>query len=350
MVRRDCRGRVDAMGWALLKDWASDGVAIKEIARRLRVSPATVRRNLKQLQAPGERRPPTPPGLPRGRAAAMVLRRRRVVALVTQLAGPRGHQKPRYASCRAIARQLGLRGYATSASTVRRDLRARGYVARKRCKVPNRQVGDAARRLVFCTTPQPPGCLMLFSDEKYFDVNDHGAPWQWVLHGHSTIPRQFSRWAPAVMVWGCIGVGVKELVIFSEGTRVTAQIYKFKCLQRVLVPLLTARGWLEGGTDVHTFMQDGARVHTANAVMAYLVSKNVAVLPNWPPRSPKLNPIEHFWALIQRKVSDRGPRNRDELVRFIEECWAAFPQSEIDHLVLSWDQRLDDCAAKGGLE
>ena len=88
----------------------------------------------------------------------------------------------------------------------------------------------------------------------------------------------------------------------------------------------------------------------SNNVMAYLASKNVHVLPHWPPRSPKLNPIEHFWALIQRKVSDRGPRNREELVRFIEERWAAFPQSEIDNLVLSWEKRLDVCAAQGGVE
>ena len=53
-------------------------------------------------------------------------------------------------------------------------------------------------------------------------------------------------------------------------------------------------------------MQDGATPHTARATRALLQTNRVNVLL-WPSCSPYLNPIEHVWDVIGRKVRARDP-------------------------------------------
>ena len=66
-------------------------------------------------------------------------------------------------------------------------------------------------------------------------------------------------------------------------------------------------------------------------------------------RSPDLNPIENLWAIIARKVSDCGPTDEKELEVFIKKVWNAYPQKEVDKLVLSFPRRMDMCVRnKGG--
>ena len=52
---------------------------------------------------------------------------------------------------------------------------------------------------------------LLFSDEKYFDCNDHECMWEWVLPGETVEPLGRDECAPNVHVWGLIGIGIKVL-------------------------------------------------------------------------------------------------------------------------------------------
>lgn len=337
---RNCRGRMDQVGVALVQCWRCEGVPFREIARRLHCSHKTVRNAVARAQS--GRRKRTPPLLTTARRKQIVRRRKHVKRLAlkqTMLS----HCSQEFPSCAAIAREAKVRSlFSASVATVRRDLHFLGFAARKRQRGPTRHPGDKEKRVQFCKQHCEPSDNILFSDEKLFDTNDHGCLWHWCLNGDMPQRRTEARWSPKVHVWGLIGVGLRELVVLPEGA-IDQHKYKLHCLQRVLVPTVTRFG------RRHIFMQDGARPHTAHGTLRYLDSKGVRVMPNWPPRSPDLNPIEHLWARMQRDVSDHGPSNTEDLTRFVVQCWGAIQQCEIDVLVRSFAQRCRNCVLGGGV-
>jgi transposase len=53
-------------------------------------------------------------------------------------------------------------------------------------------------------------------------------------------------------------------------------------------------------------MDDNARPHRSRAVTAYLQSEAVTSVP-WPAMNPDLNPIEHIWDMLSRRIHAREP-------------------------------------------
>ena len=329
----DSRGRMTDAAYHLARFWISEGCSVAEIGRRLRVARKTVTDALSRLP-PSQR----PARIPRPSLAANHLSRRRAkvrrLALTVRWCHRAQSNMRTYGSARAISRALP-EALKASVTTIARDLKLMGFVSRRRPKGPVNSQNDHVNRVAACKANLLLPQKKYFSDEKMFDVNDHGAGREWCLPGVSPSRRQYARWCPTVHVWGVIGVGFKKLIVLPKGT-IDAAKYVRLCLAKVVPELRKG-----------VFMQDGAPCHTAQSTMAYLARMGVTVMA-WSARSCDLNPIEQLWALIQREVSRRGPVDRDELVRFVVEEWEKYPQAVIDKLVLSFEKKARACVASGG--
>ncbi|GFS73883.1 transposable element Tcb1 transposase [Trichonephila clavipes] len=93
-------------------------------------------------------------------------------------------------------------------------------------------------------------------------------------------------------------------------------------------------------------MDDNARPHHANIVDECLQSEDITRM-DWPANSPDLNPIEHVWDMLDRRIAARQPPPTclPELRRALLNEWCNIPHDQIDNLILSMPRR---CIALSG--
>lgn len=143
------------------------------------------------------------------------------------------------------------------------------------------------------------------------------------------------------MVWAAISCTGRSVLERVQGMQ-TAQQYVNRMLQPHVLPMMAAPGAI--------FQHDNARPHTARLSTAYLAANNIAILP-WPSMSPDLNPIEHIWDALDRRVRSRvnAPATPNELFQALQQEWAAIPAQVIQDLIASMPRRCRTViAARGG--
>ena len=141
-----------------------------------------------------------------------------------------------------------------------------------------------------------------------------------------------------VMVWAAIGDSVErsELVVMERdetsprgGYSATSYV---ATLEQGLLPIY----------DGQTYMHDNAPVHTARSTTSWLANWGIYVLPNWPPYSPDLNPIEHLWYHLKQMLYELLPhlddiegieQQRQAIVNTLPEAWRRI-RSDIVKVVL----------------
>ncbi|GFV97128.1 transposable element Tcb1 transposase [Trichonephila clavipes] len=97
------------------------------------------------------------------------------------------------------------------------------------------------------------------------------------------------------------------------------------------------------------FMDDNAPCHRTVAAEQLLESEDIERM-DCPARSPDLNPIEHVWKFLGRRLAARTlpPVTIRELRLALQDEWAAMPQQLIDTLILSMGRRCETCLAVRG--
>ncbi|GBM33382.1 hypothetical protein AVEN_169916-1 [Araneus ventricosus] len=102
------------------------------------------------------------------------------------------------------------------------------------------------------------------------------------------------------------------------------------------------------GTDA-IFMDNNARPHRARLVRSYLESETIPQMA-WPARSPDLNPVEHVWDMLGRRIAVRSvpPGALQELQQALLHEWALLPQQAINDTIASMPCRCQACISARG--
>ncbi|GFU50953.1 transposable element Tcb1 transposase [Trichonephila clavipes] len=219
-----------------------------------------------------------------------------------------GEKRPAAVSkCHCSATLYSNAGRQVLRFTVARRLHKGGLFARRPERCLPLKVDHRRHRLQWCrehknwTTDQ--WSRVLFTDESRFSTrSDSQRVLIWREIGTrfytSNIKERHHYGGPGVLVWGGIMLnGRTELHIFDRGS-VTGDRY---CEEVLLRHVRLFRGAI--GPDF-IFMDDNARPHRTLAVEELLESKDITRM-DWPAYSPDLNPIEHVWDALGRRIAAR---------------------------------------------
>ncbi|KAK3108668.1 hypothetical protein FSP39_012878 [Pinctada imbricata] len=158
---------------------------------------------------------------------------------------------------------------------------------------------------------------------------------------HHVYERKVIFGGRSVMIWGGISLHTKTDVVPVRQT-LNAQRYQNTIIQPIIVPHIRAnRGMI--------LMQDNATPHKARTTQQMLQMNNIRVL-DWPPCSPNLNPIEHVWDELDRRIR-RLPQaqNLAQLETFIVNTWNNLPRRFLQNYVNSMRRRCQAViVARGG--
>lgn len=255
-----------------------------------------------------------------------------------------------------------------SVRTIQRDLKAAGLKCLVRKKCSSLKPQHVSARLKFSQTFKQKYKYayqtwndrtnmfkkIVFSDEHTCTGNDHSLRTMWVEHRRDVVPREVGNPfnTKRMMIWAAIGYNYKsELVTFDVNKKNPETEKKYTQTQHTYHRrCLIGTGVMQKCFDEKLlFMQDGSKTHTANKCKDYIARKGVRLIDNWPAHTPRLNPIEKVWDLLDQKISDMGQvTSVEELERNIRKAWKDIPLETINNYVLSFEQSLKECrAAKG---
>lgn len=244
-----------------------------------------------------------------------------------------------------------VRNVSISRWTVRRRLGEAGLTSHRPANGPKLTTAHRQARLQFAREhlnwTYEQWRSVMFSDEC-----------RMTLHGHDGRSRVYRRSSErfsqcciservafgggSCMFWGGIMLDTKTDIVFITGANtgprsrgLTAARYVEEVLEGHVRPL----AWLMGEDFI--LMHDNARPHVARTVCDYMEDVGITAM-EWPARSPDLNPIEHVWDELKRRVRARSPAPTclRELQLAIEEEWNAIPQDFMVKLIRSMKNRL----------
>lgn len=273
-----------------------------------------------------------------------------------------------------LEHQLGLKVSTKTLSTsVKAYCSSMGQPIKVSHKKPTKELSKATceKRVSFCTkNKNRDWSNVMFTDRCKFAFNYPGVKVQncaWVRVGHE-------RTAPKVNHASCLNVyagitkyGVTTMVVVA-GTTKHKTIYKNKKgadarnitseeYKHVVLKLLDEGKRIfadKKGVAHWYFQQDNDPTHKKASVDAlhdwHSSNPNcvVELLPNWPPNSPDLSPIENVWAFVQNHASKAGCKTFEEFSATVKSIFASLSKEHIENLYRSMKDRVTKCLKKQG--
>ncbi|KAK7089854.1 hypothetical protein V1264_024905 [Littorina saxatilis] len=147
------------------------------------------------------------------------------------------------------------------------------------------------------------------------------------------------------MVWGCISHDCKLDLVTIRGN-LTGDQY----MRHVLEPVVVTHFDNHPLATRPVYMDDNARPHRSRAVVDYLQNNAVTTLP-WPAMSSDLNPLEHVWDILGRRIQALQPpvQTLRELEAALHREWLQVTREQIRRLTGGMRRRVDAVIrARGG--
>lgn len=244
---------------------------------------------------------------------------------------------------------FGVAESAPSVDTVKRRLREAGLPSRVARKKPLLSSNNRKKRLEFArryrdwTVQQWKN--VLFSDEtKINRVSSDGRryvrrPKNQPFNPKYTIPT-LKHGGGSIMVWGSMSWKGPGAIHWVK-ERMDRFVYT-NILENVMLPYAE-----ENLSVLWTYQQDNDPKHTAAYTKKWFQDNYVTVL-DWPSCSPDLNPIEHMWGYIKRKVGSEKIDNFADLYEKIQQIWYSTPKSFCEKLITSMPRRLEEVIKNNG--
>lgn len=237
-------------------------------------------------------------------------------------------------------------GNEVSKNTLKRTLYEMGYHSRTALRKPNISEKNRIVRLNWTRERQSWTInnwkKVVWSDESRFTLfRNDGKIHVWRLpkekYDINCLVPTVKHGGGGVMMWGCFSwYGLGPL------TRIDGRINSNRYIEEIigyhLVPFVEE---FEEENGEYLFQQDNAPIHTSIATRNFMQQTEIPLLP-WPGQSPDLNPIEHLWDELERRIRAKkeNPKNLRELEMFLQECWSQIESEVYQKLVNSMENRV----------
>jgi len=193
----------------------------------------------------------------------------------------------------------------------------------------------------------------VFSDKTRVNLwGSDGNPYYWsdggdILQPYQTEPHVEGD-GGSVLLWGCITANDPGYSTTVMDGSVDSTVY----VDILQTSLLDTLEYYDMNRNVIRFQQDNATPHTSGITQDWFIANGFIfeTIRDWPAQSPDLNPIEHVWYQLKRRLNTypTRPTTKEELEARITSEWYKFTKNDCLKYIGSMPARIKAVIRSGG--